>query len=477
MFLATLREFTGNTFLSKFNNHIYYESKFSLYDQGLNELIDLQIDEVNSLSPLIGDKGVWLGDYYKNISYLYDLNKNEIVSIKPYFVSSHDIRINEYYYHVQSYDDRGLEKYDENDQLISKVKGCYYGHFSCSNKYLYLYKGGDVSSVCAYDLNLSLVWEVCSEKQCFSGASKQPYYYPNKNLVIVNLGEEPVQPRGNFEINAYHGDTGELVWQQIVATSPDISKLYGDKIYAVVREHILILDAATGEILHKVNHGLFEPSSEMLTHTFVHPYTANNQDCLLVTSAYHHCVQLRPADAQHILQTIKVPMPFTTSHHEPVCCDGKVYIGLANADSGGNMIRGAVLVLTELGGDSAAEALEAEIEPRPPISVMLETNETGEQVYVVSIAHDNLSDVIRYGTIALKETAYKYGGFRGSTERNKSHAGSLCLKVKAEPLGMGENELLGALSVIKRRVESSLNLMPKKAGNKKSDFSVSIVLV
>jgi hypothetical protein len=342
------------------------------------------------------------------------------------------------------------------------------------------------------DNELKDVWANEIDKRCFSIEIFQtPQLYKEKNLVIVNVGEKTDAERGEFELNAYNADNGDLVWQVMLEKTPCSSNLIGDKVYIIVLRQLIIVDASNGEILVNVKHG-FRPF-DAATSTYqgmVCPMVDSSN--LICISPMDRKVQIRSSDASQVLQIINIPLPYMPSLTAPTEFEGSYYLPLQHIDSFNNEMKGGLLVFQVVfDTDGRIEKeIEASIAPRPPTLVELIKNESGDDVYQVSIEYDalksnaaskTLDDLIRFSTIALKETAFKYGSYTSSTETNKNHHGRLLLSVKSGGLqkttGLNDEELLEKLQVIKERVERNLADTGVQAGDGSNAFVVEIKLV
>ena len=479
-------ELTGSAFVESLDNILIIRDVNCLYDDQFRIITELPED----VRPYYFENKLWLCDYKSSLSSTCDsFGKTKV---KPYYLPK-TIKTENFFFRVQTKGKRGIEKYSINDELLEKL-AIRTGQIVTSGELIFTREARG-ENILAFNLDLTKNWQVKNDKSCFSKAPiplGAPQYFEKKNLLVVNLGENNDFPRGDFEINAYHAKTGELAWQQIVSTTPDCSSLYGDKVYAIVSGDIIILDAATGSILHQVAHGLNDPKDDYPMANFIYPC----QQGLMLVSPKHGLVQIRTVDGLTILQNIHVPLPYTTSFHPPITYEGKTYLGLTHADSYDNTMKGAILVLEndlEINDEQAQKGIvetEAQIVPRPPTLVELIKNESGEDVYRVSIEHDalksnaaskTLDDLIRFSTIALKETAFKYGSYTSSTETNKNHHGQLLLSVKSGGLqkttGLNEEQLLEKLQVIKERVERNLADTGVQAGDGSSAFVVDVQLV
>jgi len=464
MFNTIIKETTNLTFLSNENSTFYIRDKNAIYSRSVKEVIAIKPEQ----SPYFFDGTFWFGDYHKGITTKVDEKGREVCL--PYFLSDKTKIIKNRIYNIRGYGKKGLEMYSSSNKLLKSISGRF-SFLTNSADLLYVMKTG---MIIAYNFELEEVWSVHTDKRCFPRAPvsiKAPRYYEPSNLLIVNLGEIKEWPHGEFEINAYNASTGEVVWQNIVCTTPDYAQLTGDRVYLCVKDEIIILDAATGEYLLREKHELNGVNASYFHATFVYPYT----DKLLVASPQHQVVQLRTGDAKTVIQEIQIPIPYNISCHPPVIHEDKVYFSLGHLDSYDNTMKGAVLILTP--AECKNKQVEAKIEPRPPIQIKLANTELGNKVYQVTIEHDDLDEIIRFSTITLKEIAFKYGKYPSTTETNRNHNGNLQLFVKANVLNMTETDLLEALSIIKFRVEENLSSTDVRAGDGKNDFTVDIQLV
>jgi len=373
----------------------------------------------------------------------------------------------------------GVDLWNEEGLYLSNLKGevehYRQGDFRqglIRNAGLAYVRGWDDVIFCVNE-KLEDVWKQPFNKRCFTDTIQQsPQLSEKNNLVIVNVGEKTESTRGEFELNAYAADSGEMVWQQILESTPCTSNVIEDKVYIVVKKRLVVVDGASGDIEVDVEHG-FTAFSEG-THTYkglVYPLN----EALLCISPTDRVVQLRSKNGQEILQTVSIPEPYKPDLSLPVVFEGKVYLPLSHVDFYNNTMKGAFVVMTQ--GESGAAEIEAQFEQRPPMSVELTSDEFGEVIYKVSIEHNHLDDVIRFSTIALKETAFKYGSYSSATHTNKDHQGRLLLQVKSVPLAMDDAELLKALAVIKERVERNLKETVVLSGDGAHHFKVDICLL
>jgi hypothetical protein len=401
-------------------------------------------------------------------------------------------------------DEDGIKKLSAENIDKNFLAGRFRGDFRIVNEKIFL---RTIRSILCVDLDFNSVWEVPLTKRCFSSIEEIPQYHKSSDLIIVNVGEIPKGERGEFEINAYYPADGSLAWQHIIDKSPTCSNLIGDKVYVWDNEHILILDAATGAVLVNELHGYKHPEERSFSKGSLYPFEHDGITDLLLVCDDDGGIQINSADGKTIKQVIYAPDPYSISgNNPPVFHDDKIYVKLTHQDSYNNTMNGAFMVITPVDDSSKPNTpcsttgntlikdtsicSYGVIAPRPPTLVELIKNENGDDVYCVSIEHDTLKsnaasktldDLIRFSTIALKETAFKYGSYTSSTETNKNHHGRLLLSVKSGGLqkttGLNDEELLENLQVIKERVERNLADTGVQAGDGSSAFVVEIQLV
>ena len=449
--------------------------------------------------------GYWVFNIDNGESIFAGGKKEEFVPSKVPFSFGDEVQVENGDKFSISYDDEeGIYKYSADNIEIGYLPGEYGYGFSTSGNRIFLRTRKKILCV---DFDFKQLWEVSLSKRPFTSINKVPQYHQPSDLIIVNVGEIPKGDRGEFEINAYHPADGSLAWQHIIDKSPTCSNLIGDKIYVWDNEYILILDAATGAVLVNELHGYKHPEERSFSRGSLYPFEHDGISDLLLVCDDDGGVQINSADGKTIKQVIYAPDPYTISgNNPPVFHEGKIYIKLTHQDSYDNTMKGAFMVISPADDNSKPNTpclttgntlikdtsicSYGVIAPRPPISVELTQNESGDDVYQVSIEHDadkpnpaskTLDDLIRFSTIALKETAFKYGSYTSSTETNNHHHGQLQLNVKAGALkkaeGLSDEELLVKLQVIKERVERNLADTGVQAGDGSSAFVVDIQLV
>lgn len=502
MYQAEVFETSSAIFLLKDQN-LYLKDSNGLYSSVMQWLIsnpkpeydgDLYVKSGSYWISYVDDECIWLGgvepiDGFKKLPYI--LGKEVVTASGDKFYAG-------------DCDGEGIYKYNSKNILKDFLSGDFWYGFSISDDKLFLRDDDDVLCV---DYEFKTIWRVDHTKSSFTSINRVPQYHQPSDLIIVNVGEIPKGERGEFEINAYRPTDGSLAWQHIIDKSPTCSNLIGDKVYVWDNEHILILDAATGAVLVNELHGYKHPEERSFSRGSLYPFEHNGISDLLLVCDDDGGVQINSADGKTIKQIIYAPYPYTiSSNNSPVFHEGKIYVKLTHQDSYDNTMKGAFMVISPADDNSkpntpcstTGNSLIKDtsicsygvIAPRPPISVDLVQNESGDDVYQVAIEHDadqpnaaskTIDDLIRFSTIALKETAFKHGSYTSSTETNSNHHGQLLLSVKTEVLkkteGLTDEELLEKLQVIKERVERNLADTGVQAGDGSSAFVVDIQIV
>ena len=210
-----------------------------------------------------GSGGVWLIHKRKTKSKFnsefYDcFGKNIFLPKQKYSLSNKSMCEGEgYFVGVNMPAPRGVFLSSSNGDVLKYREGKFYSSSVRNNQYTLLRERN--SGILCLDGNLNNVWTKDLEKDCLSPEIFQtPQLYKEKNIVIVNVGEKTDAERGEFELNAYNADNGDLVWQVMLEETPCSSNLIGDKVYIIVLRQLIIVDANNGEILVNVKHG-FRP--------------------------------------------------------------------------------------------------------------------------------------------------------------------------------------------------------------------------
>ncbi len=470
---GVVRELGRNALLDIYVGQLYISDRDALYAKDINFLYDISKYDTY----FIDDQGLWLNYGHlsrpdeKTVCEFYDIfGKNGGNIVKSHNVDKYGQKIGSDYLLITGRrSERGLYLYDDIGNFKCSVKGRFALEFEVDSQHVYAKEiYGDV--VC-FDHELTEAWRVKSNKNLYSDAIAGPQLF--KNLVIVNIGEKSEPPRGEFELNAYHTDNGNLVWQQVLETSPASSTLVKDKVYVIVDKRLLVIDAATGSIEVEEQHG-FTPfnADTNIYKGAVYPMGDN----LLCLSPPDRMIQIRSSDAKDILQTIRIPGSYTVKTDQPIRYEGKYYLPLTHIDFMYNGMSGAYIVLTE--DANAPEDHTAEIEARPDFYIStINEHETGNDIYLVTVSHNNMDELIRFSTIALKELACDRGAYQNPPNRNKNHKGVVELVIDPAPLEhmkKSTEELMQELHVIKERVERWLQDMQVYAGDGTSPFVINI---
>ncbi len=386
----------------------------------------------------IYNKSISYPDLETGASYRHYFTEKNIIGVKP----------------------RLLFDASKKNGVVRKKKGKYHlGIVVLENKVFA--RERDRGLVC-YDMEFKETWCVPFEKTCFTGIFDGPQNY--ENLIIINVGEKDTAKRGEFELNAYAAEDGSLVWQVVLPTSPGSSNVIGDKVYVSVLDKIMVIDAATGNVLLEKPHGLRAQS-----HNLLFPY--GNR--LLVFSEADDRFHVFDEDGKRV-QQIFLPENYMAGRFGfPVVYDGKLYKVLMLRNM---LMRGTSAALLTLTPDEDADkAIHLKLPPEPSFHVSVVTTKDGENEHVVTVSHDDLDEIILYSTIRLKEIGVETSSSVDPSQRDPKHNGSLRLFVDPDPLEDPE-AALEKLGIVKEKVEWYLKRHYETAGDDKRDFTVLIEL-
>lgn len=481
MYKASVFETSDSAFLL-LSDDVYIKDSNGVYKADLSEVMYGGFGDL-----YVKDGDVWLHDLVKNSSVLAGSNNNPL----PYIIG--DEKMAGLCYFSKKHSERGISKFSNSGKELSffPVDSSFY--FSVNEDHIFIRSRKKM--VCL-DLEFNEIWDIVLNKRPFTDLDRSPQLLASSELLILNSGEVVTGNRGDFEINAYHSDNGSLVWQHIIDKSPSFSKLINDKVYVWDNEHILILDAATGEVLVRERHGYTHPEHRSFSRGSVYPLENGKETDLLLICEDDGGVQINTFDCKTIKQAIYAPDPYTISGNTPpVFHNKKVYIKLTHQDWDNNTMKGAFMVLSQtdseeneivpcldgITGNPLITDTEicsyGVIKPRPPVNVSLMEDANGELIYSVTIEHSDYDDIIRFGIITLKEVAFKHGSYTSATETNKRHSGKLVLNIKTDLSSGPENYLIDKFKIIKNSVEKNLADSNVLAGDGVNNFSVDVNVI
>lgn len=459
---------------------LVFTDQYCIYDNALTPRLELP---QNSGDTWVSSNGIWINtdaptQYSKITSKRISINTWTFDDVRSHKCTDWNAEIEGTVFVVEDCADAEvIIAYNKESKQINKIeferlRGCLVAHKNC------LYASERDGSIYCLDSNLIVLWKDKKNKSIYSSNSNLRFPIPFDGLVINNVGEDKTGARGNFEINAYKFDTGELVWQQIVETSPESNNLVGDKFYLSVNDRFIKIDAKTGKIELDVVFGYKTFDEQKGSVSVVYPV----EQGLLCFNHQNHFIELRSHDATTILQTVKLPETYAyhLSVKPPVIeHEGKIYFALGHLVMGLNPMKSAIAVLTP---DATAPAnCEAQLEQRPPYTVESFKDEKGKNALRVRMGGNDAHKIMRYAHVVLKELAFRTGltSFFEFETRDIKNAGILELEIDTSELPTEKNkeQWLEHFGVLKTRVESELKTNDILAGDGKSNYQVTVSVV
>ncbi len=229
----------------------------------------------------------------------------------------------------------------------------------------------------------------------------------------------------------------------------------------------MVMDAANGKTLVDAPHHLGSDG-----YHYLFPF----KDLLIAACEATAKINVFSKDGMRLLQEINIADPLSVlERRQPVECDNRLYLMLANRDM---LQREAASYLLELIPDnSQPKQVNVELPQRPPFWVSRLTMKNGEHEHLVTISHNNLDEIILYGTIILKEILLEVCNQIDPRKSDDKHNGKLHFVVDPEPLLEGiRDSAISKLQVIAERISWHADRYGKTAGKKKKPFKVLIEL-
>lgn len=322
-----------------------------------------------------------------------------------------------------------------------------------------IFREGGFGVLCC-NRSLEVVWQFNTTKEIFSRARSTPILFGE--TAIVNLGEKADEARGEFDILAFDLRDGRIRWQAVVPTSPGSSELYGSRLFTIAGPRMFVIDAASGEIVVDAPHGF---ASELRHQLFP------MGEYLIAASEPDSVIHVFSADGGTLLQRIQVPAPYQPLRvQEPIFWKGKVFMQLVIRGLECRGAYGALLTLEEEEAKGEQRERTVHIPERPKMTVLTLETPAGEHELAIGVSLDDVDEIIRYGTILLKELAY-FRGPRVGSELDPKHNGVLRLMVDGSRIKKSD---MGRLNEIAGCAEHHFSSLGFKAGNGKSDFKVTV---
>ncbi len=323
-----------------------------------------------------------------------------------------------------------------------------------------LYARGDTIS--KYDSDLQLIWRFTHSKERYARGTAVPFLFGD--LVIASIGvERDSLPRKDGEIVALAKEDGHLVWSQVFAGMVDNCLVIGDKVYVAHGQEMVVLDAATGERLLTADSGLECGNLESTLWT--------DGQYLYFFSVHSNRFRLFTLDGKTVVQDVVMPEEFRLDRMDdatrwPMVRDGKVYFPVR---AGHMALNTALYGLFEMTPGEGGMHPTIEIEQGPPVAVE-KVKDGKAEYYVLTVSHDRLDDVVRFGELAVKRTAGLHGWQIWKSEaRNRKFDGRIVLKVDGAKLDRAKAASM--LDKMVKRVHGWAETMTVRAGTRKNPIA------
>lgn len=413
--------------------------------------------------------------------FIYDYSGNEILNVDmPRDLPGYS-RVKDYYVLHRLSPRKGLAVYKMDGHVFADLNiESYYSISDGELIYVRMKTPANEFYCVAYDIQLKEIWSVrfsISESDLYDDVDDGPRIYAG--LVIFNIGRSIKD--GLYEIGAFKGVTGSPEWLVRLPAAPITSRLIDGKIYAFSLERAFVVDAENGRIIADFFHCIPVDCNPRIFRGFLFPFCNN----LICVGGDGKVLYIRSHDGFNLIQKITIPDPFCCilSGDHVVSNEDACYIRVSNMYPPINAMQSGVLILRP--NKEAAECIEASLEPRPDFKMMTVAREDAlnEDIFVVSVSHDNLDDIVRHSIAVMSEIALYRGSFdKRSKLRNKKHKGKIDLIIDSVPLShlkKTNTELRDYFSVINAVFEKCIDLAAVKilAGDGKSKFSLNVQVI
>ena len=365
----------------------------------------------------IGYKYIFLEGGGKNEKHLLEKNY-ESSSYSLFDMKTGDLLS---YRHEVSATGRAIDNVSIADEYLLSV--------SSSKKY-FARLDYDLKILWRYDLLRSKKAKLGKNIKCFDG-----------NALFCIKGEGSVFDPVGGSVVALEVDSGELVWQtQFPAlNSMQEFELHGDSIYCAASNMIYQLCARTGEIRQSVDTGAISitkcGTKEVNKKTrarVVGDYLFFLNNSPTADSGFQSKNEFKIYDLKSfkLIRDVTLPQEYSFSDYSLKIeeFNGKAYIELVSAfvaSSGGGVL--------EIDLNDVHAELEVEKGPKFIESEVFESD--GKTSYRLSLVHETLDDILRFGEIEIKELALKKGKNRWNSEAfNAEFNGKIHLQIDGKAL-------------------------------------------
>jgi len=343
--------------------------------------------------------------------------------------------------------------------------------FSLDSDYIFTRSEYDILIEC-YNYQLEKIWEYTElEGNAYLDFELKPQVYDD--LVIINHA---------YDIIALNKNTGKEVWKYTFEDIPTSNILMQEKIYAVCKAQLYIIDPENGEVLLKVDTGYpeFFPDTGQLcrdkNHIGIFPVgdylygiarstgtgkqiRLYNNDCskILYETDWHEEIQ-----NEYYLNPYSSIMPTIQGN--------KIYQPLRNFYSFSD--RG--ILVMEITEDESQAGIK--MTPRPPVAMVASPSLKVSHKLQVFLDVNNLDDALRYGELLTKELQFATGYIAAYDERKNAldtkHNGEIELIIDDTDF---EKESVGYLNSLSDRLKEFFESDTCAAGNKKTTIKFTLL--
>ena len=343
---------------------------------------------------------------------------------------------------------------------VKKLIG-YFSNYACDGFNIFS-RDVDGQLICN-NMSFEEQWRVSLKKERFKYWGNEIQLY--KNLVILNVGEDP-KKRRDADITAFSKVDGNVVWIKNVTREPDSCNIIDDAVYITVDNQMIVLDAETGDVRVDEQMGFSGGRGVELAILFT------DGKNLIALSEGTATIKIFTLDGKTLVQEFKVPTPYTPSYkYLPVLHEDKIYVDLT-VDFNLVAAMHAMLILSPV---KEGEEPIIKTEERPPFTketIKMGKGKAIKHEYVYTTHHDNLEDILRFTPIIIKEAACLKGSQMYTTdERDKKFNGKFTLIVDPTHLPEDAEKKIREMA---EENEKYLNEMGIYSGDGKNTISIKV---
>ncbi len=325
----------------------------------------------------------------------------------------------------------------------------------------YIFGSSDGKEFACFDIDLNELWNYPHDKWLhFYGNKPLPTLW--KNLCICNLGSDR-KTKKNGEIVALEKETGRLVWRRLFENEASKCLAFGDRLYVASAGRMIVLDAATGEILLDEDSGFEKSRQDEVLWT-------DGEFLCMVNPFSHGSIRVFSGDGKRMVQELRYPDPYLFSFVPPVKFNDSFYCSLPSIPYTFSGVRGALLKLRPV-REGEEPGIHFEKWPEHEVKTVKEGR---YQAYHVFMKDEDPDRIFRYGVIKIREIAAKHGfhTFCNEDWRDKKFNGNIYFTAPVKAFGSGGDKMLEELA---HAVDYYVRSLKVFAGNRKGKIKLEIV--